>query len=54
MIVGNNRMQHQESTEIRDVWQSNLEDEFTAIREVVIKFPYIAMVCVYRCTTLLP
>eukprot|EP00039_Didymoeca_costata_P019227 m.336707 g.336707 ORF g.336707 m.336707 type:complete len:271 (+) comp17938_c0_seq1:202-1014(+) len=43
MIVGNNRMQHQESTEIRDVWQSNLEDEFTAIREVVIKFPYIAM-----------
>lgn len=30
--------------EIRDVWASNLLEEMAVIREVVEKFPYIAMV----------
>ena len=30
--------------EIRDVWASNLEEEMEKIREVIEKFPYVAMV----------
>ena len=42
--------------EIRDVWASNLEEEMEKIREIVEKYPYVAMVereltcrvCVYN------
>ena len=30
--------------EIRDVWASNLEEEMEKIREILEKFPYVAMV----------
>jgi hypothetical protein len=30
--------------EIRDVWASNLEEEMANIRDVIEKFPYVAMV----------
>eukprot|EP00051_Salpingoeca_urceolata_P031844 m.13199 g.13199 ORF g.13199 m.13199 type:complete len:292 (+) comp4487_c0_seq1:1063-1938(+) len=29
--------------EIRDVWEGNLEEEMRAIRDVIVKYPYIAM-----------
>ena len=29
----------------RDIWQSNLEEEFKNIRQIVKKYNYIAMVC---------
>ena len=32
------------SVEIRDVWESNLEEEMEKIREVIEKYPYVAMV----------
>lgn len=32
-----------DSVEIRDVWEYNLEDEFSLIREIVDDYPYIAM-----------
>jgi hypothetical protein len=30
--------------EIRDVWASNLDEEMENIREVLLKYPYVAMV----------
>ena len=30
---------------IRDIWQSNIEEEFKNIRQIVKKYNYIAMVC---------
>lgn len=31
--------------EIRDVWDHNLEEEMTNIRNLVNEYPYVAMVC---------
>lgn len=31
--------------EIRDVWTYNFEEEAAKIREIIQKFPYVAMVC---------
>ena len=36
--------------EIRDVWESNLEEEMANIREILEDYPYVAMVRVlWRC-----
>ena len=32
--------------EIRDVWAHNLEEEMEKVREIVEKYPYVAMVSV--------
>ena len=32
------------TVEIRDVWAENLEEEMENIREVIQKYPYVAMV----------
>lgn len=29
---------------IRDVWKDNLEEEFAKIREIVVDYPFVAMV----------
>jgi CCR4-NOT transcription complex subunit 7/8 len=33
------------NTRVREVWQSNLHQEFEIIRQLVDKYPYISMVC---------
>jgi CCR4-NOT transcription complex subunit 7/8 len=33
-----------ETIEIHDVWAHNLEEEFARIREIVVQYPFIAMV----------
>ena len=35
----------QKTSYIRDVWQDNLESEMVNIREMVVNFPCISMVC---------
>ena len=35
--------------EIRDVWESNLEEEMANIREILEDYPYVAMVRVACC-----
>ena len=34
--------------EIRDVWAGNLDEEMARIRELVLKYPFIAMVSALR------
>lgn len=34
---------------IREVWKHNLEEEMAVLRELVLKYPYIAMVSSLRC-----
>lgn len=29
---------------IKDVWAHNVEEEFRAIRKLIVKYPYVAMV----------
>jgi CCR4-NOT transcription complex subunit 7/8 len=33
------------NTRVREVWQSNLHQEFDLLRQLVDKYPYISMVC---------
>lgn len=33
------------SNTITEVWQENLEDEFAKMREIVVNYHYVAMVC---------
>lgn len=33
------------TVEIRDVWANNLEEEMEVIRELILKYNYVAMVC---------
>lgn len=33
------------NTRVREVWQSNLQQEFSVLRQLVDKYPYISMVC---------
>lgn len=33
------------NTRVREVWQSNLQQEFAVLRQLVDKYPYISMVC---------
>ena len=35
--------------EIRDVWESNLDEEMANIREILEDYPYVAMVRVFVC-----
>jgi hypothetical protein len=34
-----------QTVEIRDVWAANLEEEMEKIREIIEKYPFVAMVC---------
>lgn len=36
---------------IRDVWSDNLHEEMQIIRDVVEKYPYISMVCIFMVQT---
>lgn len=31
---------------IRDVWKGNLEQEMVILRQLIVKYPYVSMVCV--------
>lgn len=37
------------NTRVREVWQSNLQQEFALLRQLVDKYPYISMVCWNAC-----
>lgn len=37
----------QQKSRIRDVWKGNLEQEMQLLRELVPKYPYISMVCIF-------
>ena len=41
------------TSEIRDVWASNIEKEFEIIRDIVQKYPYISMVRMPRVDSIL-
>ncbi|KAI4463810.1 ccr4-not transcription complex subunit [Holotrichia oblita] len=41
--IGSTQHPNNEECGIRDVWAHNLEDEFRTIRQIVQKFPYVAM-----------
>jgi len=41
--IGNSQHPNNEDCGIRDVWAHNLEDEFRTIRQIVQKYPYVAM-----------
>ncbi len=34
---------------IKDVWAHNVEEEFRAIRKLILKYPYVAMVSHLTC-----
>ncbi|XP_017787013.1 PREDICTED: CCR4-NOT transcription complex subunit 7 [Nicrophorus vespilloides] len=42
-IIGSSQHPNNEECGIRDVWAHNLEDEFRTIRQIVQKYPYVAM-----------
>jgi hypothetical protein len=42
-------MQDTEGHNIQDVWASNLDAEMAAIRRIIDKFPYVAMVSTFDC-----
>lgn len=37
-----------QTVEIRDVWASNLHEEMEKIREIIEKYPYVAMVRIWK------
>ena len=40
-------MQDPEASRIREVWASNLDQEMIAIRDIIERYPYIAMVTIF-------
>lgn len=42
--MGDHPARTQAKGRIREVWKSNLEDEMAVLRDLVPKYPYIAMV----------
>jgi len=35
------------NSRIRQVWRHNLEQEMAVLRQLIIKYPYVSMVCCY-------
>ena len=39
------------NSRIRQVWRHNLEQEMAVLRQLIIKYPYVSMVCFDCCPT---